>query len=260
MARKHHTSKVEIVRRLILGAIAAILVLVLGYSLLYVLGVVGSGNTEPYFTLENRELETEPIEVIEFFSYACPHCARLEPLLKTWARDLPDDISYRKVHVAISAQTRILARVHVALDQRGLVPQNSKRIFAEAERRPRTFNSIESISQFVDGHGIDADLFQRLYESNRVENVLNQNAQLARELRIERVPVLVVANRYVIPPKTLPRDTISTLREVIQKIRTGELSMDDTSPSEDASADESPVDPADDALNEETEDQPNESE
>src|SRR5213595_1767867 len=37
------------------------------------------------------------IEVIEFFSYACPHCAHFEPLLGPWLKKLPADVQFRRI-------------------------------------------------------------------------------------------------------------------------------------------------------------------
>ncbi|MGE5668772.1 MAG: thiol:disulfide interchange protein DsbA/DsbL, partial [Betaproteobacteria bacterium] len=39
------------------------------------------------------------IEVIEFFSYGCPHCAALEPYLDAWRAKLPADVTFRRVPV-----------------------------------------------------------------------------------------------------------------------------------------------------------------
>ena len=38
---------------------------------------------------------TEPgkTEVLEFFSYACSHCAVLEPLLEKWSKKVPSDVN-----------------------------------------------------------------------------------------------------------------------------------------------------------------------
>ena len=33
------------------------------------------------------------IEVLEFFSYACPHCNAFEPTLAAWAKKLPADVA-----------------------------------------------------------------------------------------------------------------------------------------------------------------------
>lgn len=231
MVRKRPVSSVEIVRRVILGAIAAIVIVILGYILIYALGLVGTGNTEPYVTLQDRELQSEPIEVIEFFSYGCPHCEKLEPLLDRWVSDNADDISFRKIHVSFDTQTKALANLHVALEQRGLVSEHSDRIFREVGLRPRTFNTPSAIADFVEGHGVDREMFQRLYASDRVSEIVERNAELTRELGIGGVPFLVVGNRYVIPPKTLPREMIKTLRDVIAGIQNGELTDIDTATS-----------------------------
>src|SRR5664279_1591464 len=39
------------------------------------------------------------IEVLEFFSYACPHCNAFEPQLEAWAKTLPADVALRRVPV-----------------------------------------------------------------------------------------------------------------------------------------------------------------
>lgn len=237
MVRKRQISNVELVQRVILGAIAAIVIVILGYIVIYALGLVGSGNSEPYLTLDERELQTEPIEVIEFFSYSCPHCEKLEPLLKRWARGISDDISFRKIHVSFDNQTKILANLHVALEQRGLAAEYSDRIFREINRRPSTFNSPAAIADFVDGHGIEKEMFQRLYASTRVSEIVDRNALLTRELGIRGVPFLVVANKYVIPAKALPRETMNTLRGVIDALQSGELGAIDSESTTDEGAD-----------------------
>ena len=39
------------------------------------------------------------IEVIEFFSYGCPHCAEFEPVLMDWVKAQPADVAVRRVPV-----------------------------------------------------------------------------------------------------------------------------------------------------------------
>jgi protein dithiol oxidoreductase (disulfide-forming) len=38
--------------------------------------------------------DSAQIEVLEFFSYGCPHCGSLNPLIKAWAEQLPDDATF----------------------------------------------------------------------------------------------------------------------------------------------------------------------
>src|SRR6185437_9920198 len=61
------------------------------------------------------------IEVIEFFSYGCPHCAALEPFLDTWLEKLPPDVAFRRVPVMFHSDWVQLAKVYYTLDAMGQV-------------------------------------------------------------------------------------------------------------------------------------------
>jgi thiol:disulfide interchange protein DsbA len=39
------------------------------------------------------------VEVLEFFSYGCPHCADFNPLVTAWAAKLPADVVFKKVPI-----------------------------------------------------------------------------------------------------------------------------------------------------------------
>ena len=43
------------------------------------------------------------VEVVEFFSYGCPHCYSFEPLLEPWVKKLPPDVAFRRVPAAFNA-------------------------------------------------------------------------------------------------------------------------------------------------------------
>src|SRR5574339_634003 len=52
------------------------------------------------YKLINPPQKTESgkqIEVVEFFSYACPHCADFEPYLQSWEQRKPKDVAFKMV-------------------------------------------------------------------------------------------------------------------------------------------------------------------
>lgn len=241
MAQRRNTTNVTVVRNAILGGIALIVFVILGYSILYAVGVLDPNRGDLYFTIADREIKSEPIEVIEFFSYACPNCKELHGLLEDWEQSLPDDVTFRKIHVAHSIQTTNLARTHVALGERNLVARHERRIFEEVEKRPRTFGTLVSTAEFFDGHGIEKDQFERILQSDRVQSILDTEATFVRELGVIAVPTFLVANKYVVSSKTKQQETVRALFEVIEMVRTGELPADEeaSDPTEEANGDES---------------------
>ena len=60
------------------------------------------------------------IEVIEFFSYGCPHCEAFYPLVSAWAAKLPHDVVFKRVPVSFNRPAWIaLARAYYALQAAG---------------------------------------------------------------------------------------------------------------------------------------------
>ena len=59
------------------------------------------------------------IEVIEFFSYGCPHCSDLEPYLQNWFKTAPADVQFRRVPVMFQERGRVLAKIYYTLDALG---------------------------------------------------------------------------------------------------------------------------------------------
>src|SRR5205823_5114659 len=70
------------------------------------------------------------IEVIEFFSYGCPHCAELEPYLDAWLAKLPPDVQFRRVPVMFQPRWVNLGKIYYTLDAMGDEAKLSPEVFA----------------------------------------------------------------------------------------------------------------------------------
>src|SRR5438046_7930635 len=70
------------------------------------------------------------IEVIEFFSYGCPHCNAFYPLISTWAAKLPKDVVFKRVPVSFNRPQWInLARAYYALQATADLPALDGELF-----------------------------------------------------------------------------------------------------------------------------------
>lgn len=190
------------------------------FAALYTLGVFDS--SQKFSTLADREVQTDHIEVVEFFSYECIACQRLEPRLQDFEANLPENVSFSRIHVAFNLQARRLASMHVALQLSGALDQNHDRIFQEAAKRNNTFDSRERIANFLDGHGITKTRFENLYQGSRVQKLVDLNHEKSTDARIRGTPSLLVANKYVIHWNE-PPVMMQTLNQLIGDIRAGRL-------------------------------------
>ena len=75
-----------------------------------------------YNVIEPAMVTDEPakIEVLEFFSYGCPHCNDLNPLLVKWAAKQPADVAFRRVPVGFgNPYYQLMARLYYSLEALG---------------------------------------------------------------------------------------------------------------------------------------------
>ena len=87
-----------------------------------------------YLRLKNPQpKETgKKIEVIEFFSYGCPHCADLEPILQNWMKTMPADVQLRRI---LAATTELFVKSGAARSRALDRPRQHLPPSVAAERR-----------------------------------------------------------------------------------------------------------------------------
>jgi len=89
----------------------------------------------------------DKIEVLEFFSYGCPHCSDFNPLVSHWAAKLPKDVSFRRVPVGFNRPewTR-LARLYFALESTGDLAKLDAAVFdAIHKERVNLFKADDAV-------------------------------------------------------------------------------------------------------------------
>jgi protein dithiol oxidoreductase (disulfide-forming) len=136
------------------------------------------------------------IEVVEFFSYGCPHCYSFEPLLEPWIKKLPADVAFRRVPAAFNASWEGLAKIFYAFEATGQVDAMHKRVFAAIHVQRQRLDKEADIAAFVKGAGGDDAKFMEAYKSFGVATKLRQGKQLAEAYKIDGVPTLGIHGRF----------------------------------------------------------------
>jgi thiol:disulfide interchange protein DsbA len=137
------------------------------------------------------------IEVIEFFWYECPHCNAFEPALETWARRLPDDITFRPVPVWFREEPfGPQQRLFYSLDALGLVPQLHRKVFRLIHEERVRLRTPEDIAAFALTNDLDPVKFMTVYNSAPVRARAQQARQIATAYGLDGVPAMGVHGRY----------------------------------------------------------------
>ena len=136
-------------------------------------------------------------EVIEFFWYGCPHCAALEPALDIWAKQLPDDVAFRRVPVAFRPETYVAhQRLFYALDSLGLVPALQRKVFYAIHVERQRLDNPTEIAAFATKNGIDPLKLAEALNSFGIQAKLKQANQLVDGYKIDGVPAIGIHGRF----------------------------------------------------------------
>ena len=162
------------------------------------------------------------IEVIEFFSYACPHCGDLNPYVVKWSAKLPADVAFRRVPVGFGNPFYLLmARFYYSLEAIGEVNRLDAAIFDAIQVKGLKLIDDKSVLEWVTAQGVDAKTFSDAYNSFGVMSKIKRAEQLAQASKIRGVPAMVVDGRYQVIGQDIKShaDLLALTDKVIDKRR-----------------------------------------
>jgi thiol:disulfide interchange protein DsbA len=161
------------------------------------------------------------IEVIEFFWYGCPHCNDLHPHLSSWLENKPADVKFRYVPAIFRNTWAPAAKTFYAMESLGITQQLHEKLYHAIHRDKIDLSKDNVLFDWIERQGIKRDQFINAYNSFSVQNQINRSAQMTRQYNLTGVPALVVDGKYLTSGKIsgTPRDTISILDQLIEKVR-----------------------------------------
>ena len=158
------------------------------------------------------------IEVVEFFSYACPHCNDLNPMIHKWAAKLPSDVVFKRVPVSFNPFYELMARLFYSLETTGDLARLDESLFNAIHVKGLKLINEKSITEWVTSQGVDALKFGDAWKSFNVSSKTKRADQMARNFRIQGVPAIAVDGRYLVGGKNLQELLVLT-DKVIDKRR-----------------------------------------
>jgi protein dithiol oxidoreductase (disulfide-forming) len=137
------------------------------------------------------------IEVIEFFSYGCPHCADLEPVMQGWMKTVPADVQFVRVPVMFQDRWIVLAKVYYTLDALGVEQKLSPEVFAAIHRSGTNLASEKTFFDWAATKGLDRKKVEDMYNSFAIAGKMNRAKTEAQAYNVQSVPMIVVDGKFV---------------------------------------------------------------
>lgn len=199
------------------GALAVLATAVLGWSV----PALSQAVEGKQYTLLNPPQTPETAgktEIIEFFSYGCPHCWHFSPLIDKWVTQMPPNAVLVRVPVALGRpQWGQLSRAFYALQATGDLKRLDHELFDAIHKEQQPLFDESNITAWVVAHGVDAKQFKDAFNSFAVTTKAAHAEQRARNYQIDGIPKIVIAGKYVVQGSTLEeyldnaKKTVATL-------------------------------------------------
>lgn len=163
-------------------------------------------------TLDNPNKQ----EVIEFFSFGCPHCAALSSSLNQWEKTLKDDVVLKRVPVSFGrAAWRNVAKMFYALEAINERVRLEGKIFNAIHNERVNLFVPKTMNEWLMKEGVDMTKFNAAFQSFGVNNALKRAEKMTNDYAIDGVPALVVNGKYLFSGAT--EQTLQEVNQLLEK-------------------------------------------
>lgn len=190
------------VQKIAVGAAAILIVIILGYFYTQVITEAPKGK---FIAGQHYQLVDPPghihgnkVQLVEFFSYACPHCYAFEPRLNRWIQANKDRVEFSRMPAVGTTEWRLYARAYYAMAALGILDQDHEKLFSAVHDLGLNLGSPDRLAQWFSSNGTTAAAFNSMFNSDTVSRQVNQVQTVQQNYRIAAVPSIVIDSKYVV--------------------------------------------------------------
>jgi protein dithiol oxidoreductase (disulfide-forming) len=173
--------------------------LVVGFSVAATSVAAGYTPGKDYVVIAERiaPADAKKIEVAEFFSYACPHCSKFEPILQAWAKKLPTDVSLVQTHVSFNRPDwASYQRGYYTVLSLGVKDKVQEAVFNSIYIAHKNLSGAQDWADFLSLYGVDKQKTLSTYNSFGVNSQIKQAEARTRDFKISSTPTVIVDGRF----------------------------------------------------------------
>ena len=153
---------------------------------------------EDYIVLDNavETRDSSKIEVVEMFSYGCPHCYEFEPLIREWSSKQASDVDFSVIPAIWNKPMELYARAYYAAQALKVADKIHQPLFTAIVIEQKSIRDESDLADFFARYGVDRDAFTSTFNSMLVGMQIKQAEDLVRRYSAADVPEIVVNGKY----------------------------------------------------------------
>ena len=147
-----------------------------------------------------RQAATPQPEVMEFFSYFCPHCYQFEPIMAELRKELPAGVTFKRNPVSFLGGDMgpELQRAYAVADMLKVNDKIDPIMFSaiHAERKPP--QNRADVKALFEKAGVDGKDFDGAIDSFAITGMVSQYDRNTGSYNIRGVPSVLVNGKYLV--------------------------------------------------------------
>ena len=136
------------------------------------------------------------VEVLEVFSYACPHCYSFLPYMEQYAKVKPDYVEIRHMPAIFRDSWVPLARAYYTAELLGVAERIHRPMFEAIHVHHEPMNERDTLMKFFEKHGVSNDDFNKTYDSFAVESLMRKSQVMQQRYGVRGTPTIIVNGKY----------------------------------------------------------------
>lgn len=167
-------------------------------------GQASKKNQEPFIAGEHYVVLDKPvatrdsgkIEVVELFSYGCPHCYEFESQIKEWSRRQAGDVDFWFFPAVWNEPMKLHARAFYAARELNVAEKIHLPLFNALVIEQKKIGNENELADFFAQQGVDKKTFTEAYKSSVVETQVREAEARVRRYQPAGVPEIIVNGKY----------------------------------------------------------------
>jgi protein dithiol oxidoreductase (disulfide-forming) len=138
----------------------------------------------------------DKIEVVEVFSYACIHCAHLEPHMEKWRATMPKNAKFVGLPAIFQQSWAPFAQAYYASESLGIVEKSHSKLFDAMWVQKVNFTSIETLANWYSQFGVTAEQFTKAFTDKGMEAKLKASMDRVGKYEVSGTPAIIIDGKY----------------------------------------------------------------
>jgi thiol:disulfide interchange protein DsbA len=140
--------------------------------------------------------DSSKIEVLEMFSYGCPHCYEFESQIHAWRKQQASDVDFWYSPAVWSKTMGLYARAFYAARALNVMDDIHFPLFTSIVVEQRKLSNESELAEFFAEHGVDKETFVEAMQSPAVIKQAEAAEARVRSYKPVGVPEIVVNGKY----------------------------------------------------------------